>query len=184
MKEIRKDLNLTQQEMASLLNVSRSAIAMYEKGMRELPAAASLAYNKLMLFWQQSMGRQRTLRPINSPFLQVEQTQCTARLKACQERAAATIVHITQQLSAMEQKHQKLSQQLHVLQSLMQDARPGTLQMSLLKNREQMVLIRLSKCSPERRQMLQFRLQVLTARQKAALSGNVILQQQAAVNNT
>ncbi len=154
MKQMRKDLQLSQQEMASLLNVSRSAIAMYEKGMRELPSAASLAYHKLTLSWQQSMGRQRTLHLINSPFLQVEQTQCMARLKACHEKAAATTVHIAQQLSDMEQKHQKLAQQLHVLRALMEETRPGTLQMSLLKNREQMALIRLSKCCPQRRQML------------------------------
>ncbi|UPT70498.1 MAG: helix-turn-helix transcriptional regulator [Flavobacterium sp. JAD_PAG50586_2] len=35
-KQTRKELNLTQQEMSVLLNVSRSQLAMYELGLREL----------------------------------------------------------------------------------------------------------------------------------------------------
>lgn len=49
-KHIREELNLTQQEMAMLLNISRSQWALYELGLRDLSIMASIRENQASRF--------------------------------------------------------------------------------------------------------------------------------------
>ncbi|MBO9620832.1 MAG: helix-turn-helix transcriptional regulator [Niabella sp.] len=178
MKKIRKHLNLSQQELALLLNTSRSAIAMYEKGLRDLPAAAALKWMQLQLQWQQDQRKPNLLRLHQSAHLTVQQEQSLMLLNAQEQRAAARTVTITQQLSVLEKRHRLLLQKLYFLKELLAESPAHSRHAALLKNRMQHTLISLAECSPACRQLLAFQLQVLTARQKAALAGKVILLQQ------
>ncbi|ANH80915.1 hypothetical protein A8C56_07915 [Niabella ginsenosidivorans] len=181
MKKIRKALNLSQQELALLLNVSRSTIAMYEKGLRSLPSKASEIWCRVQLLWQQSLIRTVPAAAMaNSHHLQ-QQQQALSQLNARVQRAAARRVRLTQQLTYMEEQHQRLGFKLYVLRHLMEDALPGSRQLQLLKNRELMTLIRLAGCCSSRRQLLAFQLQVLATEQKAALSGIITLGQEGAL---
>lgn len=45
-KQIREDLNLTQDEMAMLLNISRSQLSLYELGLRELSATGLVSESR------------------------------------------------------------------------------------------------------------------------------------------
>lgn len=47
---LRKEFNLTQEEMAILLKTKRSQLALYEKGLRELPATALIRSSEIALF--------------------------------------------------------------------------------------------------------------------------------------
>lgn len=178
MKKIRKDLNLSQQELALLLNTSRSAIAMYEKGLRDLPAAAALKWMQLQLQWQEDRRKPNLLRPLQNAHVTVLQEQSLTQLNAQEQRAAARTVSITQQLSQLEERHRLLLQKLYFLKELLSETPAHSRQAELLKNRMQHTLICLAQCSPARRQLLAVKLQVVAARQKAALAGKVILLQQ------
>ncbi|WP_018629984.1 helix-turn-helix transcriptional regulator [Niabella aurantiaca] len=177
MKEIRKNLNLSQQELALLLNVSRSTIAMYEKGLRPLPPEASLKWMKMQQQWQENQRKPNLLRPGQNSYLTVQQEQCLAFLNAQAQRAAIRSVSVTQQLAALEDQHRILLQKLHFLKELLEETPRGSRQAELIGNRMQHTLIGLAYCGPERRQLLSYKLQVLTAQQKAALASKVIVQQ-------
>ena len=177
MREIRKNLNLSQQELALLLNVSRSAIAMYEKGQRPLPAAASLKWMKIQLHWQENRHRCGLLLPAPNTYLTVQQEACAMLLNVQLQKAAARCVSITQQLSVMEKLHLQLMQKLRFLKEVLDETPKGSRQAELLKNRMQYTLIGLAQCCPGQRELLNYKLKVLTAQQKAALAGKVILQQ-------
>lgn len=58
-KQIREELNLTQEEMAMLLNVSRSQLALYELGLRELSLMGSI--------WDGRAGRFLTRLEMSEP---------------------------------------------------------------------------------------------------------------------
>ncbi len=181
MKKIRQELGLSQQDLALLLNVSRSAISMYEKGFRPLPAKAAEKWTALQRLWQEQ--RQKTLLPrnIEKSFLQVQQRESLSLLNIQAQKAAALSVRLTQQVARLEEKHNRMFKKLHLIKGLMRDTPKGSREMELLKNREQRTLISLAACSPERRQLLAYKLQVLHSQQKAALAGKVVVQQQAAL---
>lgn len=177
MQEIRKNLNLSQQELALLLNVSRSTISKYEKGLRSLPAEASLKWMKMQQQWQENQRKPDLLRPRQNSYLTVQQEHCLAILNALAQRAAVRSVSVTQQLSALEEQHRILLQKLFFLKELLKETSHGSRQAELIGNRMQHTLIGLAGCGPERRQLLSYKLQVLAAQQKAALAGKVIVQQ-------
>lgn len=178
MRQMRKDLDLSQQELALMLNVSRSAIALYEKGLRPLPAKAGIKWAEMQLLWQRQQHLTQPPRNIEKHFIIARHRQSLSLLNLHLQRAAARSISITQQLTGMEQQYQRQVRKLHFLKGIMENSQPGSRQMQLLQNREQQALGVMSGCCPQRRQMLAFQLQVLQARQKAALAGKVVLQQQ------
>ncbi len=178
MKKIRKELGFSQQELALMLSISRSAISMYEKGLRHLPAKAAAKWAGLQLIWQEQQQKKLLPRNIEKSFLQVQHRESVLQLNEHAQRAAALSISITQQMSRLEERHNSLSKKLQVLKGLMEDTPKGGRQMEFLKNREQQTLIGLAACCPQRRQLLAFKLQVLRSQQKAALAGKVIVQQQ------
>ncbi|WP_300603865.1 helix-turn-helix transcriptional regulator [Niabella sp.] len=178
MKAIRKEFNLSQQELALLLNVSRSTIAMFENGLRALPARASKQWTQLLLLWQEYGPKNQLPRGDQNQYLKVQQKESMNRLNAQVQRAAARSVSLAQQLAQQETQYPFLVKRMHLLKALMRETPAGSSQMALLKNRAELTQIQLAACCPQRRQLLVFRLQALTALQKAALAGAVIVQQQ------
>jgi len=178
MKEIRKNLGLSQQELALLLNVSRSVVAMHEKGMRNLPAEASLKWMKMQLLWQEQRRNPSLLHTGSNTYVSLQQEQSLTLLNAQVQRAAARSISVAQQLALLEEQHRLLLQKLHFLKEILAQTPRGSRQAALIKNRVQDTLIGLAGCSPGRCQLLRYQLQVLTAQQKAALAGKVIVLQQ------
>ena len=176
MKQIREDLHLSQQALALLLNVSRSAISHYENGMRNMPAKAAAKWSSLFQLWQQQ--REKTIQPgaAADPYRQLRQQQSLQALNAQLQRAAARSVSISQRLTHMEKRHDRLAHKLHFLKNLIKECRPGTRQMDLLKSLEEVTRIQIAECCPEQRQLLTGKLQVLGMQQKAALACRVIIQ--------
>lgn len=178
MKKIRIELGFTQQDMALLLNISRSAVSMYEKGLRHLPGKASAKWAVLQLLWEENNQKKILPRHAEKSLLKTQQHHSLSLLHMQVQRAAERAISITQQVSRMEAQHSRLVKKIHFIKGLMQEAKPGSREMELLENREQRTLIGLAACGPERRQLLAYKLQVLHSQQKAALAGKVILQQQ------
>lgn len=176
MQQIRKELHFTQQELALLLGVSRSTIALCEAGLRTLPVKAITKWERLHHYWQQSLRHQLPApRPAASPYL-LKQSNTLFQLKARMQRAAARSVAISQQLTKMENRHRRLGLKLFVINSLIQES-DHKREMQLLVNRSQLTQMHLANCCPLSREMLQFKLRLLNAEQKAALSSSVIVQQ-------
>lgn len=178
MRQMRKDLSLSQQELALMLNVSRSAIALYEKGLRPLPAKAGKIWAEMILLWQRQQRLTEPPRHLERNLLIAQQQQSLSLLNLHLQRAAARSISITQQLTGMEQQYRCQVRKLHFIKGVMQEAKQGSREMELLQNREQQALLTLAGCCPQRRQLLAFKLQVLRSQQKAALAGKVIVQQQ------
>ena len=178
MKKIREHLSLSQQDLALLLNVSCSTIAMYECGMRSLPSKATEKWCRLQALWHQSQMRAIPAVAAANVHNRLQQQRALSLLNDRVKRAAIRKIGLTMRLSRMETQHRNYGLKLYVLRNLMEEALPGSRELQLLKNREQMTLIRLAGCCSSRRQLLTFQLQVLTSEQKAAQAGTVILQHQ------
>ena len=151
---------------------------MYEKGLRPLPARAAKKWAEITLLWQSKQRLTDLPRQLEKSLLIAQQQQSLSRLNLHLQRAAARSISITQQLTSMEQQYRCQVRKLHFIKGLMLEEKPRSRQMQLLQNMEQQALGILAGCCPQRRQLLAFQLQVLQARQKAALAGKVVLQQQ------
>lgn len=169
MKKIRTQLQLTQRELAALLGISPSSICMYEKGQRNLPPKAALKLAQLQLQLQQkSLQKAIPATALNSRqqahLLKVEKV-----LNAHARKAAATALHISLLLSRMQERYNRLYQKLAFIRELMQEAVPGTRQLSLLQNMELDVLAAMDYCGPARQQVATYKLATLKGRQQAAM---------------
>ncbi|MCF3110906.1 helix-turn-helix domain-containing protein [Niabella sp. CC-SYL272] len=183
MKSLRKQLHLTQQQLAALIGVSTSVICMYEKGQRNLPAKASAMITQLQLQLLQPQrlkavpGRQMLARQ-QAHLLKVEKV-----LSLHARKAAADALRISLTLSKMQERYLLLTQKLALIQELIAAAAPATRQMSLLQNMEVDVLDALDRCGPARQLAAEYKLATLKARQQAALQMQGLVQQRSRLLN-
>lgn len=175
MKQIRKDLHLSQQDLALLLNVSRSTICHYEKGIRNMPVHALEKWVHLQSLWQQNQTQKLPAFVAENKFLKLQEAEALERLNLHVQQAAARAISLTQQLTQMETLRRQLVQKLMLLARLRQETPTGSRQFLLLKNRQQMTLLRLTECCAARQELLALKLQVLQSQQRAALAGKVNL---------
>lgn len=170
MKSLRAQLHLSQQELADLLGVSRPTITLYEKGLRNLPYKCSMKLFKLQSLLLE--GAQQRIMPhralAEQEFLQF--TKMEKGLHAHARKAAAQALHITMRLARMQERYELLVKKLNLVQSLLQDAQPATKQMALLLKMEADVLDAIKACAPARQMAASYRIQVLQARQRAAIT--------------
>ncbi|MBZ4192162.1 helix-turn-helix transcriptional regulator [Niabella beijingensis] len=169
MKLLRTQLQLSQQELADLIDVSRSTITMYEKGWRNLPSAAMVKLVQLELLHQQLQLKKTVPNKQLQTFLQLRMLKVEKVLNAHARRAAADALTISFTLSHMQERYAQLQQKLAFVHHLMEDAAPDTRQMIRLRNMELNVLEAMDSCSPDRQLVAQYKLSTLKARQQAAL---------------
>jgi len=176
MKALRKKLNLTQQEFAELMGLSRSVVSMHEQGKRNLPAKAThqlVAIQRLLL---QQPVQNMQLGERLARHQQLQQAKLQKQLKAHAERATVHALRISQTLARIEKRYDRLSQKLAVIRLLMQEAEPATRHMSLLENMEQNVLDAMVHCCPAKQELLRYRLQLFNSWQQAALQARSRMQ--------
>ena len=68
LKEIRKQLNLAQIDLAILLKTTRTQLSMFELGLRDLPTKSNVILTDLLQFLQHEKAN-----PINNPAFQKEE---------------------------------------------------------------------------------------------------------------
>lgn len=169
MKAIRKNLHLTQRELAGLLGISNSVIALYERGQRNLPSKATEKLVALQLLFQQT-GLQKTAPKYKvTSRQQAQQLKVEKMLKAHVQRAAAKALHTSQVLSQMQERYDQLLKKMELIQHLLQQSLPATRERSLLENMELDVLEALDRCGPARQAVAAYRLAILKGRQQVAL---------------
>ena len=105
---IRKQLGLTQHELAGLLQVSRSSINLYELGKRSLPVAAMIRLSQLEISFNHAQQQGKTaFREIKTAASEENTRRLTAllqgKIKACRDKATV----LQQQLDVMQQDHNK-----------------------------------------------------------------------------
>ncbi|MBO9595469.1 MAG: helix-turn-helix transcriptional regulator [Niabella sp.] len=169
MKLLRIQLQLSQRELADLINVSRSTITMYEKGWRNLPSEAMIKLLQLEALHQQLALKKTTSSRQLQTFLQPRMQKVEKALNAHAQRAAADATRVAYKLTQMQQQYAQLHQKLAFVHHLMEAAAPGSRQLSRLQDMEENVLDAMSSCSPDRQLVVQYKLSLLKARQQAAL---------------
>lgn len=95
-------LGLTQDEMAMLLNVSRSHWSMYELGKRELPTSALLILADIMAYTETVAGK---TAPKTEHVVRQEETLVEALTKLLKENLYQQ-EHVARKLAALEQKQE------------------------------------------------------------------------------
>lgn len=169
MKAIRKNLHLTQRELAGLLGVSNSVIALYERGQRSLPSKATEKLVALQLLFQQTGQQRSTPHYKVTSRQQAQLLKVEKMLKAHAQRAAAKALHTSQVLSRMQDRYQQQLKKMELVQQLLQQTQPATRERSFLDNMELDVLEALDHCGPARQAVATYQLAILKARQQVAL---------------
>lgn len=135
---IRQELGITQEEMAILLNMKRSHMAMYESGERELPSSALTMLHEIQL---------KLLSP-NSAVLKSELPTKVAPEKQQQlltqllQENQFQQMKLTRDISALEEKQQFYSNALHLAKCLTESpqlknlAFPGILEIIKIRARQ------------------------------------------------
>lgn len=165
MKSLRNQLNLTQEELAGLIGVSRSTITLYEKGLRNLPAKCGLKLAQLQGLLLQN--KRKKMMP-NKRLMAQQQKQYSKmekKLNGYANKAAAQAARMSLKLSRMQERYEQLTQKLELVQVMMEDATPGTREMLLLQNMELGTLAAMKQCDPPRQMLAGYRLELLQALQ-------------------
>lgn len=107
---IRKQLGLTQHQLAGLLQVSRSAINLYELGKRSLPVAAMIRLAQLEISYNQAQQQGKTAFRVMKTAASEENTRrltalLQGKIQACRDKAAL----LQQQLDIMQQEHNRMA---------------------------------------------------------------------------
>jgi len=115
---IRKQLGLTQHQLADLLQVSRSAINLYELGKRSLPVAAMIRLAQLEISYNQAEQQGKTDFQEIKTAASEENTRRLAtllqgKIQACRDKAAL----LQQQLDIMQQEHNRMAYQLIAMET-------------------------------------------------------------------
>jgi len=118
---IRKQLGLTQHQLAGLLQVSRSAINLYELGKRSLPVAAMIRLSQLEISFNQAQQQGKTAFREMKTATSEENTRRLAallqgKIQACRDKAAL----LQQQFDVMKQEHNKMAYQLIAMDTWLQ----------------------------------------------------------------
>jgi len=125
--EIRKILSLTQQELANLLQVSRSIINLYVLGKRALPNSTTIKLGQLMIaFTNAKQNKNQQVQPVR---LYVEEENTARLVKELQQKATecrSMAAKVQQQLQAMKEQHQLLSFRLTMIGSWLENLPGGT----------------------------------------------------------
>lgn len=125
--EIRKILSLTQQELADLLQVSRSTINLYELGKRSLPNDVAIKLGQVMIAYTQA--EQNKIQHVHTGRSYAEEENTARLVKELQLKASecrAMAAKVLQQLQAMQEQYQRVAFRLTMIGSWMENIPEGT----------------------------------------------------------
>ncbi len=117
----RKNLDLSQQELAAYLGVSRSVISMYERGERELPTAALIKLAELEMALGKLTRSKKALPRTAVP----DRASCRKLLQTHLADCDWKLQGLQRQLKVLEASHQQLHSRAQVLQVMQACSGPG-----------------------------------------------------------
>jgi len=107
---IRKKLGLTQHQLAGLLQVSRSAINLYELGKRSLPVAAMIRLSQLEISFNQAQQQGKTaFREMKTAASDENTLRLGALLQGKIQACRDKVTVLQQQLDVMQQEHNRMA---------------------------------------------------------------------------
>ncbi|MGJ7032808.1 helix-turn-helix domain-containing protein [Niabella hirudinis] len=168
MKELRNRLQFSQQQMALLLGVSRSALALYENGHRSLPTHALIKAGELELLSKQKRAKSnRAVTPAKEQDL-AQYREVTAQLEQLASNTASDITRTERELARMQELHECLVKRLEVIDLLTVQDTP-VFSKQLVEQLKQDTLIAMAACCPARQLLMEHKLLVLKSAKKTAL---------------
>lgn len=169
MKKNTTSLPFTQQELALLLGVSRSAVALYAAGSRSLPTAALIKLSELEIAAAKPSGKSRKTTAQVKEFNKLQQQKTERRLQQQAQKAEMERLRRERELEKLRFRHEGLVRKLVILQTLKEKTITGSRPKSLLEHIEQQTLRAMETCCPARQLWVEYRLLALQNNQKAAL---------------
>lgn len=176
MKKLRKDIHLTQKELAELAGISRASVSMYEKGHRNLPGIAVSKLAEIQLAIQQVPLRNMYAPYSSGKYLYKQKQQLERQLNNQIRKNTAEALRISLKMTKMQETYKRLSDKLIIIQHLKTLAVAGTREMSLLEVMEINVIDKLERCSPIRQLAASYSLALNDAQRNTALHILEVLQ--------
>ncbi|GEM_PF-5472777 len=164
----RQHLHLNQEELADLLGISKSAVGMYETGLRPLTEAADARLQLLKEYWQRFVREglpPGALLHAAPPDLK----RCKMLVEACVRKASADAVRYSQLLEQMNNNQRQLEQKQFFIRYLMLQETGDSFPLVVLRKLEQQLKKRSKSCCADLQQVLVFRLNTATVLQQLAL---------------
>lgn len=118
---IRKQLGLTQHQLAGLLQVSRSAINLYELGKRSLPVAAMIRLAQMGISYNQAAQQGKTdFQEMKTAASEENTRRLTALLQGKIQACRDKVTVLQQQLDIMQQEHNRMAYLLIAMETWQQ----------------------------------------------------------------
>lgn len=167
-KLFRQTMLINQEELADLIGVSKSAVGMYESGLRQLSAEA---YNKLqqlkeawLLFIKEGLPPGAFIHEVPEDI-----SRYKILVETCVQKASANAIRYSQLLEKMAKHSSQLEQKKLFIHYLLLKPGAGIFPAVVLKKIQQALKKQLKRCDADRQQMLAFRLKCCTVLQQLAI---------------
>lgn len=123
--EIRKKLGVTQGQLAIMLNVSRSYVALAESGKRNLESSSNLLLLNIYLqFHELETGKQAASRSLETRlFLNTEYKKQLPAMKALEQDCRNKIIQLKQEITNMKEKARDAEHAIIILTTLVNNTR-------------------------------------------------------------
>jgi transcriptional regulator with XRE-family HTH domain len=167
--EIKKELGLTQEEMAMVLNVSLGRWKMYKSGQRGLPAAAMLKLSSLL----QSVQKEKGISNEMARLLEEEQQRTDRQLKRDALKMEHKLHRIQKEITILENNRAEALAAFQTLAQLGKQEVPDEGLILIIRDRALKTLNKYNSYSLEQLQLKQQSLELMKAgiQQKIKLAG-------------
>lgn len=162
----REQTGLSIRELADLIDVSHSSISHKEKGRRAFfPSKGEQKLDQLKQVWEQCCSGKTKLVVEKSNLRCRQQAYLSRLLEKHSRDATFDLLRLTLALEAMRERYQKLETKLLFIRLLQQDNEDKSRDI-IFRFREHKLLKAIDFCSPEKQQLLSFRLELAKAKKK------------------
>lgn len=172
MSSFRESMGLSITHLAQLIDVSRSLLSLYEKGVRNLPVKASLMETRITLLWLEvSDAPVKKTAAINRLLQRYEQE--------VDERLRKETIHAERELAALKIEMEKIAGTLdtEIMRYNFLDVlsdQPGMKGLLPVINKSRLTRkYRLKACNPARERWLNYRIELALAQKQLALKWGV-----------
>jgi len=163
MKDIRRTLGVTQEEMAALLQISKSAWSMYENGYRELPTHALLKLSQMVIALeapQYAEPPSLAASPQNQVF-----PKTIKKLKQDKRQAETALQKTTQTLQKLQALFASQQKMLAIMTSLKPDMSAKTFTPASLSLQQMVCMEKMDYASRDKQLLLEYKIKLLEAQQ-------------------
>jgi transcriptional regulator with XRE-family HTH domain len=172
MSSFRESMGLSITHLAQLIDVSRSLLSLYEKGVRNLPVKASLMDNRITLLWLEISKAPVKKTAALSRLLQKYEQEVDERLRQETVHAERELIRLKNEMEKIAGTLDKEIMRYNFLDVL--SDQPGMKGLLPVLNKSRLTRkIRLKACNPARERWLNYRIELAQAQKQLALKWGV-----------